>query len=170
MDSRRAADADLKNAAIKAWLIGGFAAGVLDILDAFVVTSFAGVTPLRVLQAIASGVLGPASYRGGASTALLGLALHFLIAYAAAAVYVVASRRFAPLLRRPFWYGAVFGVGVYLFMNLVVLPLSAFQQGALTLVSLLNGLFAHIVCVGWPIALAARWQLSRASDARSPRR
>jgi hypothetical protein len=44
---------------------------------------------------------------------------------------------------------------VWLVMREVVLPLSLFNQGRLTLIGLLNGLFAHIFCVGLPIALAA---------------
>ena len=81
-------------------LLGGTLAGVLDILAAFLM-SWPRVPPVRVLQYIASGALGPAAFRGGAATAAAGLAFHFVIAFGAAAAYVAASRRWPLLLTRP---------------------------------------------------------------------
>jgi uncharacterized membrane protein YagU involved in acid resistance len=141
---------------IEAILWGGTVAGILDIADAIIVSSFYGVAPARVLQAIASGLLGRTSFGGGVSTAALGLGLHFFIAFTAAAVYVLASLKLPVLIRRPLVSGAIYGVIVWLVMREVVLPLSLFNQGRLTLIGLLNGLFAHIFCVGLPIALAAK--------------
>jgi hypothetical protein len=43
------------------------------------------------MQSIASGLLGAASYTDGAKTAILGVALHFLIATVATAVFHVAA-------------------------------------------------------------------------------
>jgi hypothetical protein len=60
------------------------------------------------------------------------------------------------LLRHPFVCGAAYGISVYFFMQYVVLPLSAVQMRPLTMVSLMNGLFAHVFCVGLPAALVAR--------------
>ena len=62
-------------------LLGALTVGVLDILDAFVFFGIRGVPPLRILQAVASGLVGPAAAAdGGLATAALGLLLHFLIA------------------------------------------------------------------------------------------
>ena len=141
---------------LEAILWGGTVAGLLDISDAFIVSSFYGVAPARVLQSIASGLLGRESFGGGISTAALGLGLHFFIAFTAAAVYVLASLKLPMLRRRPIVSGAIFGVIVWLVMREVVLPLSLFNQGRLTVIGLLNGLFAHIFCVGLPIALATK--------------
>src|SRR5713226_274768 len=69
----------------------GFACGFLDITAALVVYGFFGLKPMRLLQGIASGLLGPKAFSGGLATALLGLLCHFLIAFGAAAVYLVAS-------------------------------------------------------------------------------
>ena len=141
----------------RAVLWGGLAAGALDLTAALVTNGLRGVTPVRVLRSIASGVLGAESYRGGARTAALGVALHFLIAFGAAAVYYAASRRLHFLVRRPVVSGLLYGVAVYLFMNLVVLPLSAipfkvsYAPGVLA-----TGLVVHMLCVGLPIALAVR--------------
>jgi hypothetical protein len=141
---------------LEAILWGGTVAGILDISDAIIVSGFYGVAPSRVLQSVASGLLGRASFGGGMSTAALGLGLHFFIAFTVATVYVLASLKLPLLLRRPLLSGAIYGVIVWQVMRQIVVPLSLATQGRLTLIGLLNGLFAHIVCVGIPIALAAK--------------
>lgn len=138
---------------VDAIALGGFVAGTLDILAAFAM-SWPRVAPARVLQSIASGLLGRAAYQGGARTAALGLLLHFVIAIGAATVYYVASRQWSLLWRRPVPCGLAYGVVVYLVMNLIVLPLSqiGFRLPAWPTIALL--VVIHMICVGLPIALA----------------
>lgn len=137
-------------------LWGGVAAGALDITAAIVTSATRGISATRLLQSVASGLLGRVSYEGGVSTAVLGLALHFLIAMTAAAVYFFSARAQPLLARRWIIGGVLFGVAVYFFMNLVVLPLSAFPHRiAFTPVVLLRGLLIHVFCVGLPISAAA---------------
>jgi uncharacterized membrane protein YagU involved in acid resistance len=116
-----------------------------------------GVPPLNLLQTVASGVLGKASYEGGVGAAALGLALHFLISLLLAAAYVLASRRVEALTKHAVVAGVVFGIGVFLLMRLVVLPLSAFPHPVTfrPLASVLD-LLSHMFLFGVPIALAAR--------------
>src|SRR5947207_8455830 len=78
--------------AMLAVLWAGLACGVLDITAAFIVYGFFGAKPVPLLQGIASGLLGPKTFDGGLSTALLGLLCHFVIAYGEATVFFVASR------------------------------------------------------------------------------
>jgi hypothetical protein len=138
-------------------LWGGLLAGVLDIGAAFATSALAGRGPVRVLHAVASGLLGAEAFRGGAPAAALGLGLHFVIALGAAAVYGAASRLFPALVRRAVPAGLLYGVAVYFFMNLVVLPLSAVPfKVAFTPAGLAQGLLIHMTCVGLPIALCAR--------------
>jgi hypothetical protein len=142
-------------------LVGVVAVGVLDIIDAFVVAGLQGVSPGRVLQAIASGLLGRDAYRGGMPTAALGLALHFLIAAGVVLTYFAASGRWPALARRPWVYGPAYGVLVYLVMALVVVPLSRAQLGPRTVAGIVNGVLIHVLGVGLPAALAvraARWR------------
>jgi hypothetical protein len=68
-------------------------------------------------------------------------------------VYYLASRKLAVLVRRPFVAGPLFGVAVYLFMNLVVLPLSAVPPSPFPPANWMLILPAHLLCVGPPIAL-----------------
>ena len=137
--------------------IGGLVAGSLDIADAIIFSSFRGVTGDVVLKYIASGLLGPSAMAGGMGTATLGLALHFVIAFGAAAVFYAAATRLPFLWQRPLVSGPIFGLAVYLVMNFVVIPMSAirprpFQFNA----GFVNLIVAHIFFVGLPIALAAR--------------
>src|SRR5882724_7144635 len=136
-------------------LSGGLIAGTLDLTAAFVSSWLrAGVGPVRVMQTIASGLLGAASYTGGAQTAVLGVALHFLIATVATAVFYVAARTLRFLLDHAIIAGLFYGVAVYLFMNFVVLPLSAVpQRAAPPLSGRIIGLLIIMFCVGLPISV-----------------
>ena len=135
---------------------GGTAVGILDILAAFVLRAYYGVPPARVLQGIASGALGAEAFRGGWATAALGLALHFFIAYAAAAVFWAASRWWPALARRAVPAGLAYGVAVHVVMNQVVLPLSRvnFRPPPWHYSAIMIGI--HMAFVGLPIALAVR--------------
>src|SRR5688572_23368021 len=78
---------------LKPIVIGTLVAGSLDISAAILTWLPRGVTPGRVLQSVASGLLGKDSFTGGAGTAALGLFLHFVIMCGIVAVFVLASRR-----------------------------------------------------------------------------
>jgi hypothetical protein len=145
---------------LRAALWGTAIAGTLDIVYAIAFHGLrSGVAAIRILQSVASGLLGAPAYRGGVPTALLGLALHFAIMFVIAVLFVAASRRLAPLRQQAVLAGAAYGLAVYAVMNYVVLPLSAFPQraGPATLVLAL-GLLVHVVLVGIPIALCAKYR------------
>jgi len=132
----------------------GLVAGALDIADAFLVSGIRGVSPVRVLRHIASGVLGPGAAQGGVPAALLGLLLHFTIATGAAATYFLASRRFPLLIRRPIVCGMFFGLCVWAVMHYVILPASLVRMGPGPQLGwpLVNMLGIHMFGVGVPIA------------------
>lgn len=81
-----------------------------------------GVT--RMFQSIAVGVLGAASYDGGAAAAVLGALLHLAMATMFVAAYALVARRRPALLQRPLAHGIAYGALMYLIMNFVVMPLS----------------------------------------------
>jgi uncharacterized membrane protein YagU involved in acid resistance len=142
--------------AMLALLSAGFTCGCLDITAALVVYGSFGLKPMRLLQGIASGLLGQKAFSGGLATALLGLLCHFLIAFGAAAVYLAASRGGGFLIEHAVISGALYGVAVYFFMNQVVLPLSAAARRPFSLQMMLIGVVIHIFCVGLPISLCVR--------------
>lgn len=147
-------------------LVGGLIVGVLDIADALVVAAVNGTPPGRVLQSIASGVLGRAAYAGGWSSAVLGLVLHFLIAGGVSAVYVAASRLWPTLRRRPWVWGPLYGIVVFLAMYRIVVPMAGLNAWPQRWPALANTVFAHVFAVGLPIALWTR----RASGEAATRR
>ena len=78
------------------------AVGILDGLAAVVTAAVRGISPDRVFQYIASGILGRAAFEGGAATIAFGLLLHFIVALGAASVFVLARawREYPSSLRR----------------------------------------------------------------------
>ena len=110
-----------------------------------------------MLQSVASGWTGEAAFTSGTTGGIIGLLSHYGILFVAAAIYLVASRSFPILRSRAMACGILFGVLVYLFMNFVVLPLSAFPFDlSYPPLRLLEGFVSHGFLVGIPIALAIR--------------
>ena len=142
-------------------LIGGLIAGVLDITYAFVFSYLrSGRSPAFILKSVASGALGRDAHQGGAQTAALGLAFHFLIALTAAAVYVLASRALPFMTTHPIISGMIYGLCVYAVMNCIVLRVSAIQATtwpwSYPKSVLIGGLLIHMFGIGLPIALVNR--------------
>lgn len=138
-------------------VLGGLIAGTLDITVALVDSGLQGRSPTVVLQAVASGFLGESSFRDGLASAALGLGSHFLIAFGAATVYYLASRKLKFLLQWPIVCGLLYGVAIYLFMNGVVVPLSAVPfKFSYPPLAVIIGLAVHMLCIGLPISLAVR--------------
>lgn len=135
-------------------MVGGLIVGVLDLIYAIVV--YSPQKPILIPQTIASGLLGMKSYSGGAETAVLGVVLHFVIALGAATVYYAASRRFDILVHQAVLVGLIYGALVYLFMHLVVLPVSAAPKGHMPFIYQACEFVEHWFCVGLPIALSVR--------------
>ena len=139
--------------------VGGLIAGILDISSAFAAAASRGFGPVRVLQSVASGAFGrDVAYNGGMQTALAGIGFHFLIAFTAATVFYLGSRKLRFMVDHAVLWGLVYGLCVWAFMNYVVLPLSAIGHSTppVTWQALLTGVGGHPFLVGLPIALAAR--------------
>jgi hypothetical protein len=140
----------------RAIVLGGLAAGALDLLGAFALYARSAAGAVRVMQSIAGGVLGPATYQGGATSAALGVVLHVLIATTWAALFALTAARARALRAHPLIAGAFYGVLVYAAMNTIVVPLSALHAPAWPLRLDAPLIAVHIVAVGLPIAWATR--------------
>lgn len=145
----------------RAVVFGGLTAGVLDITSAFINSGLRGRSPIWVLQSIASGLLGPDSFKEGLPSAALGLAIHFLVAFVACTVFVTASLKFKVLTRRVVVCGLLYGVAVYLFMYLIVLPLTFHRSFVSPLSAVVTAVLIHMACVGLPISLITGWYFRR---------
>ena len=159
----------VRRAILWAWL----ACGILDMTSAIVLTIAGGGKPMRMFQGIAASVLGPQSFEMGAATAILGFAMHFLVALTATLVFYFASRRWPAMLEHPVLSGILFGAFWLLVMYRGVIPVLS----ALRPLYIANApkrplpdiwpvpLLVHMTCVGLPIALA----ISRFGPRPAPR-
>jgi len=135
--------------------LAGLIAGILDITSAIVIAEIKGTGSIRMLQGIASGLLGQRSFEGGMTTAGLGLAIHFLIAFTAAAVFYAASRKFSSLTQHAVVSGLLYGIAIYIFMYWIVVPL-VFPNARHSISRDVTAVIIHIVLIGLPIALVVR--------------
>jgi hypothetical protein len=149
-------------------LAGGLLAGTLDILYACTFWGLKRDVPAeRIFQSVAAGLLGDASFEGGAATAALGLGLHFLIATSMSVTYYLVARRWPLLWRRPVPCGASYGLLLYAIMNYVVVPLSAAGRGSKDPLWITLSIAVHALLIGIPIAVFTRRAvLGGARDAR----
>ena len=139
------------SAALRAITVGGLTAGALDLTQACVL--FGSNIP----RVIAAGLLGPKAIHGGTGAYVLGVLLHFFIAFSSAAFYYAASRRLVFLTEHPLVCGLVYGAAVEEVMTLIVLPLSALHsKGPYELHDLIQGLLVHMFVVGLPISFSVR--------------
>jgi hypothetical protein len=135
-------------------LTGTLIAGTLDILAATIIALLNGRPPSGMLRTVASGPFPDATHWGGAGAAL-GLAVHFTLMAIMVTIYVLAAARIRALSDKPLLWGFLYGLGTYVVMNLIVVPLrwpAAFPPAP---VSVATQLFCHIVLVGIPVALVA---------------
>ena len=138
-------------------LLGGIVAGTLDITYAWVFWAVkAGVPAQRIFQSVAAGLLGRASFEGGARTAALGLGLLVFIAISMSIAYYLVARRWAALRARPLLYGAAYGLLLYGIMTYMVVPLSAAARGSQDLLWVALSIAVHMFLIGAPIAFFTR--------------
>jgi hypothetical protein len=141
--------------AVRAIVLTGLIVGAMDITSAFIISLSRGSTIPRLLQFIASGMLGQEAFKGGAATAALGLALHFLIAFTLVALFYVAGQTLPFLQHHAVASGIAYGLAVYAVMNLVVLPLSAAKPRHSITGDLIQ-IGIHMFIIGLPTALLLR--------------
>jgi hypothetical protein len=133
----------MRSKRLRAVLVGGLVAGTIDIFSAALIN---WIDPLIILRAIASGVLGRAAYRGGLPVSALGLALQEAMSLIIAAIFVLAAIRLPALTRRWIAAGFAYGVGIYLVMTFIVVPLSAaVPKPHLTIESVAENLLAMLL-------------------------
>ena len=138
-------------------LYSGVIAGILDSLVAVVVYYiYFKLNPIQVVQFIATGIYGSTAINGGAYMFFVGLFFHFLIAYVCALVFFVAYPKFSIFKKFNTTVGLIFGLLIWLFMNLIVLPNSNVPKSPFDLSLAIIGIVWHMIFVGWPIAVITK--------------
>lgn len=140
-------------AIVQAWLI----AGSLDITAATIHFLLrGGANPLRLLQFIASGILGKDAFAGGIATALVGLLLHYTIALIWTTLFFLVAARAPMLVQNVVVSGVMYAILVWCIMNFAVLPLSNAAKQPVNPLQSLIGAAILVLCIGIPIAYFAR--------------
>lgn len=158
---RKASETIAPGAAAWTIVLAGGAAGLCDLVYASGQKLAKGGSPLAPWKGVASGLLGPQAREGGAEMALLGVALHFLIALGAAALLYLIVRRFRWFQRQPLITGVLYGAAFLVVMNYVILPLSAIGKPIYPLATIGESIFWHVVLVGLPTSLVIWLRLRR---------
>ena len=120
---------------------------------------------MRLWQGVASTLLGPRAMEGGMRTALIGIAMHFFVAFFWSAVFVFIVMRSnwirARLASRAgiLQVAAVYGPCIWLVMSLIVIPLLVHRPPMITPRWWVQ-FFGHAIFVGLPIVAVS------ASDSR----
>jgi hypothetical protein len=144
-------------------VVGWLVCGTLDILDALIFTWLRSRGPAeRVLQFIASGVMGRMAFQQGWSSAILGLAIHYVIALCWVTLFVLVVRNAPALMRWGVAFGVLYGLVMYAVMNFIVVPLTRIgprpmAHGA----SLVNGVLALVICFGVMMSLLFRSRIAQ---------
>lgn len=138
----------------KAILSVTFVTGSLDILLAILWYAVLQkqTTALKILQSIASGLFGMQAYRGGMRMALVGLSLHYFITLLFVSFYFVIYPTFTPLKKYPFAAGILYGLAIWMLMNLIVLPFTFRSLGTPDLSSAITGAMIVVTAISLPLS------------------
>jgi hypothetical protein len=150
-------DRDTAARLVRAGLLTGIVDGLFSsVLSAF----FYGSTVTRLFQGVAAVLLGSEALNGGRRTALIGLLMHFGVAFIWSAVFLFLVWRWdwirGLLASR---YGvlkvaALYGPFIWMVMSLVVIPVLTHRPPRLTPRWWIQW-FGHIPFVGVPIVAAS---------------
>jgi hypothetical protein len=152
-----------RNSLLRLSVIGGIISTFLHFLiQQGIVFGLILKTPIITsLQFVASGLMGDAAFTGGLATALLGLVLDFIMITIMAGVFIFSVDRI-PLLRRNVILGSIlYGFGIFIVMNLIVLPLSAAPAlPAPPLWLQIELVLQHILLIGLPLGILVQQNIN----------
>ena len=146
----------------KRFLLAWLVTGVTDaIFSSVLVSVFYHSTVTRLWQGVASTLLGKGALEGGTRTALIGLAMHFGVAFAWTAVFQFVVMRLGIVRHLLESFGGtllvavVYGPCIWLVMSFGVIPLLVHRPPTITFRWWVQ-LFGHIPFVAFPIAALSR--------------
>jgi len=141
---------------IKAIALTGLLAGTLDIVAAIVMyVTATGKSGLDVLRYIASGAFGTEAFRGGMPMAIAGLIFHYIIAYSFTTIYFILYKKIILISKNAVINAVVYGIIVWIVMNIIVLPLSNVPPFMFDLMKAIKGATILILAIGVPVSFSA---------------
>lgn len=156
------------NLILRQAFLAGIVAGIL--IETYLVLTLVVPTHGNVLQTwqwIASAAIGDAAF-SSISYAWLGLLVHFVISIAWAGGYAYLAQQQPFMNYRWAISGLVYGLIVYIFMDILLLGARKFIP-PVTPLALLNALIAHCVFFGLPVAFVVSRLNARAMRSPSTR-
>jgi uncharacterized membrane protein YagU involved in acid resistance len=134
----------------------GLIVGTLDIVAAFIQFFIQTKNnPLIILKYIASGILGKEAFSGGGLVILLGLILHYIIAFSFTILFFWLFTKIKILSRSKIITGILYGIFIWVVMNLIVVPLSNIPARPFDIVNAIINAVILIVCIGIPLSFMA---------------
>ena len=162
MSAHAATDSPPGLSLARALLRAGLLTGILDGLFSSVLSAvFYKSTVTRLFQGVASTLVGPGALQGGAATAVLGVLMHFGVAFGWSAVFLFLVMRWRPVRRLlasaagVVSVAALYGPVVWMVMSLVVIPLLVHRPPSIGFRWWVQ-LIGHAPFVGLPIAAVAK--------------
>ncbi len=111
--------------------------------------------PLNVLTFIASGVFGKKAFAAGSSMAVWGAVFHFIIAMGFTLLFFLVYPVLIKFFRSKVLPGILYGVFIWVVMNLLVLPLTNAPALPMNAKQIIIGNLILITMIGLPLSLIA---------------
>jgi len=130
-------------------------AGTLDGLAAVI---FLGkMNFMGVFQYISSAIMGTKAFAGGIKMALIGLILHYFIAFSFTLIFTIASTKTSVLRKNIILSGILYGIIVWTIMTLLIIPLTKIPAAPFQYERAILNAVILVFCIGLPISyLTAR--------------
>lgn len=140
---------------VKQILLTTLIAGTLDLTSVWLIYG-----PLmhkssmeRILRGVASGVFGRDAYSGGNEMMAFGVVFHYIIACCFTIAYFLSYPHIKFFQKQVVVSGLLYGIFAWIWMNLLVLPMTNVTRLPFKLQGVLIGVGLLMFCIGLPIAL-----------------
>jgi hypothetical protein len=145
------------NSFIRAVLLAALIAGTLDLTSAYLdVYVRTGKFASNMFQYISGGALGlDTSMKGGLRVQILGLCIHFFLAFTYTLIFFVAYPRLQLGKYNKYLIGLAYGFLVGMFMTFVILPMTRLPHNPFDWAWALKGWLILACMLGIPISYQA---------------
>lgn len=149
----------MKNNLWKTIALSGLLVGSLDIIAALIQFYIkTGKDPLIVLKYIASAIVGKEAFSGGTPMAVVGLLLHFVIAFAWTISFFWIYPKLKLQTLNTILTGVLYGIFIWLIMTRVVVPVTKATTSAFDWKQAAIAALILIAAIGLPLSfIAARY-------------
>lgn len=133
-------------------------AGTLDMIGAIIsYTANGGKNPTVIFQYIASALLGKSAYGGGTGVIIIGVLLHYLIAFIFTLFFFIIFPKIKMLPSNTLIIAIVYGIFVWFVMNRIVIPyFTKLDPVTFDIKKASIAAFILILCIGFPVVTAAK--------------